>query len=97
MNNLTLIEILVVSCLATQMVVVFLALVAYADIEDKKAWKYFILATTFIVLRRLLSVIGYTSPDLKSLESETVITILISFLFIVYIFQKTNWLRKIKK
>jgi len=94
MDQLTLLEILIVSCLVIQMVVVFLALVAYGNIEDRHAWKYFVLATTFIVLRRLVGIIRYSTIDLKSLEVEYFLTILISLFFIAYILKKTAWLKK---
>jgi hypothetical protein len=94
MAHLTLLEILVVACMIVQMVVVFLSLVAYAHIEDRKAWKYFILATTFIVLRRLIGIVRYSSVDFKSLEMEYLITVFISFLFIAYILKKTDWFKK---
>ena len=94
MDHLTILEILVVACMVIQMVVVFLALIAYGDIEDRQAWKYFILATTFIVLRRLLGVVRYSTVDLKSLEVEYSLTILISLFFIAYILKKTGWFKK---
>jgi CDP-diglyceride synthetase len=94
MDQLTLLEFLIVSCMVIQAVVVFLALIAYSNIEDRHAWKYFILATTFIVLRRLVGIVRYSTIDLKSLEVEYFLTILVSLFFIAYILKKTAWFKK---
>jgi hypothetical protein len=93
-NFLTILETLLIGSLFIQAFVVFFALIAYSNIEDRHAWKYFIIATTLIVLRRLVGMVRYSEINLKSLEVEYIITIFISLFFIAYILKKTAWFKK---
>jgi len=83
-DHLTIIELMSVTIMVLQLLVAFVALLAYGYVSNKKSWRWFVLAVTFIAIRRLLFILTEIS-GIQYRILELSVMILVSFLLLAYV------------
>lgn len=88
-------EAMSVTSVCLQAFVVLLAMISYGFVEDKFAWRWFVAASLMVFIRRLTgmfeALLGSNTDDIEAIE-----TVLISMMWILFMFIKTNGFKKIK-
>lgn len=92
MNEEKLLELLIIISSCMQAFVVVMAMVALGHVQNKRAWKWFILAGVLVFARRLTGTIECLY-DLDTNVIENLTTIVISIMWLLFIFVRTDYLR----
>jgi hypothetical protein len=87
MTPLTVYEFTTGGSLILQAVMLIAALVAYGYIEDKRSWKWFIMGSLLILVRRVMALYSVVS-DYNTIDEQSGLTAVISVIFLIYVWQR---------
>jgi hypothetical protein len=88
--DLTVYEFTTVASIVLHMCMLIMALIAYSYIQDKKSWRWFILAALLVLIRRALALVG-VAMDVSTVTWQSGTTILITLFWIVYIWERCKY------